>query len=213
MNPGKAGLVFHEPLLFELGGQNKRGVELPEMDLPIISDEELLGGNLRQSPNLPELSEPEVVRHFTRLSQWNYSLDGGFYPLGSCTMKYNPKINEDIAVPRSLIPDMMEQIQKISDKYNTQIVCFGHAGDGNIHVNIMTDENNGLAMEKAKAAIKKIFQTTIKMRGTLSGEHGIGNVKSAFIDMELGQKEIEIMKSIKKVFDPNNILNPHKIFQ
>ncbi|OGG95286.1 MAG: glycine dehydrogenase (aminomethyl-transferring) [Candidatus Lambdaproteobacteria bacterium RIFOXYD2_FULL_50_16] len=94
MNPGKAGLVFHEPLLFELGGQNKRGVELPEMDLPIISDEELLGGNLRQSPNLPELSEPEVVRHFTRLSQWNYSLDGGFYPLGSCTMKYNPKMAE-----------------------------------------------------------------------------------------------------------------------
>lgn len=122
------------------------------------------------------------------------------------------KINEDIAVPRSLIPDIMEKIQQLSDKYNTRIVCFGHAGDGNIHINIMTDENDKEAMKKARAAIKEIFEHTIKMRGTLSGEHGIGNVKSAYIDMELGKKEIELMKSVKKVFDPDNILNPHKLF-
>ncbi|MDT8445477.1 MAG: aminomethyl-transferring glycine dehydrogenase subunit GcvPB [bacterium] len=95
MSVGKHGMVFSEPLLFELKGGGKSGMDLPELDLPLIDAAELLPAEfLREAAELPELSEPEVVRHFTRLSQWNYSVDGGFYPLGSCTMKYNPKVNE-----------------------------------------------------------------------------------------------------------------------
>src|SRR3569833_3231203 len=87
-----------EPLLFEISRPGRLGVELPACDVPVKSIEELLpGASLRKSLDWPELSEPEVIRHFTHLSQDNYSIDSGFYPLGSCTMKYNPKINEDVA--------------------------------------------------------------------------------------------------------------------
>ncbi|MGO8672696.1 MAG: aminomethyl-transferring glycine dehydrogenase subunit GcvPB [Capsulimonadaceae bacterium] len=87
-----------EPLLFEISRPGRLGVELPDCDVPVRSLEALLpSGVLRDSLDLPELSEPEVIRHFTHLSQDNYSIDSGFYPLGSCTMKYNPKINEEVA--------------------------------------------------------------------------------------------------------------------
>ena len=122
------------------------------------------------------------------------------------------RINEDIAVPRSAIPEMLDRIRKISLKYNIPIVNFGHAGDGNIHVNIMTDESDKELMAKTHEAIEEILKNTIELNGTLSGEHGIGNVKAPYIGLEIGQVEIALMKSVKKVFDPNNILNPHKVF-
>ena len=86
-----------EPLLNEISRSGRIGVQLPSIDVPAQSLESLLGSSLRQDLPLPELSEPEVIRHFTHLSELNYSIDSGFYPLGSCTMKYNPKINEDVA--------------------------------------------------------------------------------------------------------------------
>jgi glycine dehydrogenase subunit 2 len=95
---GIQGLAFHEPLLFEQGSQGRRGCSLPENDVPEVKPERLLPKKLLRHdiPGFPELSEVEVVRHFTRLSQWNYGVDLGFYPLGSCTMKYSPKINEEV---------------------------------------------------------------------------------------------------------------------
>ena len=87
-----------EPLLFEISRPGRLGVELPECDVPARDMRDLLPGDaLRAHLPLPELSEPEVIRHYTHLSQHNYSIDSGFYPLGSCTMKYNPKINEEAA--------------------------------------------------------------------------------------------------------------------
>jgi len=97
MTASKPGLGFDEPLIFEYSESSNRGVELPETDVPLSSNPLAGSSLLRESTGLPNLSEPEVVRHFTRLSQWNYSLDGGFYPLGSCTMKYNPKFHETAA--------------------------------------------------------------------------------------------------------------------
>ena len=90
------GLVLKEPLLFELKNKGTTGVDLPPMDVNPVDPKESLEAELLRGEveSFPELSEPDVVRHFTRLSTWNYSLDGGFYPLGSCTMKYNPRINE-----------------------------------------------------------------------------------------------------------------------
>ena len=97
--PGRTGLVFREPLLFESSRPGRRGVPLDPPDVPAVEVARELGAELVRDdiPDFPELAELDVVRHFTRLSQWNYGIDTGFYPLGSCTMKYNPKVNEPIA--------------------------------------------------------------------------------------------------------------------
>jgi len=96
---GISGLIQDEQLLFEIGSPGRIGVSLPKTDVPEVVPEERVGLQFLRGDidGFPELSEPEVVRHFTRLSQWNYGVDTGFYPLGSCTMKYNPKIHEELA--------------------------------------------------------------------------------------------------------------------
>ncbi len=122
------------------------------------------------------------------------------------------KINEDIVVPRGLIPEMLNALKDISEKYKVKIVNFGHAGDGNIHVNVMTDKNDREEYERAKKSVKDIFAATLRLGGAISGEHGIGLTKRQYIGMELSGTGIEIMKGIKNVFDPNGIMNPGKIF-
>ena len=99
LNSGKKGNIHDEPLLFEKGRRGRKGFSVPEWDVPESDPGHLFSEDMIRSDieGFPELSEPEVVRHFTRLSQWNYCVDTGFYPLGSCTMKYNPRINEDVA--------------------------------------------------------------------------------------------------------------------
>ncbi len=115
-------------------------------------------------------------------------------------------------VPRSRIPDIIRKIEEIRDKYGIPIVNFGHAGDGNIHVNIMIDRSIPGESEKAEGAVREIFQATLDMGGTMSGEHGVGLSKSPYISMELSPEQIATMKAIKKALDPKNILNPGKIF-
>lgn len=127
--------------------------------------------------------------------------------------RVNPdKFNEDICVPRSKVPEMIRKIDRIADKYDIPIVNFGHAGDGNIHVNIMIDSKIPGQLEKAEQAIAEVFAGALELGGTMSGEHGVGIMKSPFIPMELAQNAIDYMKTIKKALDPNNILNPEKIF-
>jgi glycolate oxidase len=128
-------------------------------------------------------------------------------------VKLNPtKINEDITVPRSKVAEILRRVEAIGKRHNLIIVNFGHAGDGNIHVNVMIDKRRPGEEERAHAAVKEIFQATLDLGGTLSGEHGIGITKAPYIFMELGDMGLEVMKRIKKAFDPNNILNPGKIF-
>ncbi len=125
----------------------------------------------------------------------------------------NPdKLNEDIVVPRSKVPDIIREIEKIQQKYDIPIVNFGHAGDGNIHVNVMINKEVQGEEEKAHQAIREIFQATLDLHGTLSGEHGVGLAKQPYIEMELNNAQIKAMQSIKLALDPNNILNPGKIF-
>ena len=119
------------------------------------------------------------------------------------------KINEDIVVPRSRIPDILREIGEIAKRHDLLIVNFGHAGDGNIHTNIMIDEGNE---PKAEIAVKEIFEAVLRMKGSISGEHGIGLSKAAYLPMELGPDALKTMKRIKDALDPNNILNPGKIF-
>ncbi len=122
------------------------------------------------------------------------------------------KINEDVVVPRSKIPHLIHRIEEIKRKFLLTIISFGHAGDGNIHVNVMYDEKIPGEHEKAEQAIHEIFQEVLNLGGTISGEHGIGITKAPFLTMELNDSQIELMKKIKRVFDPNDILNPGKIF-
>ncbi|WP_420864678.1 FAD-binding oxidoreductase [Halarcobacter anaerophilus] len=122
------------------------------------------------------------------------------------------KLNEDISVPRSKLPEALDGIYAIGKKYGFNVPCFGHAGDGNIHVNVMVkDKNNPKEMEDGHKAIKEIFQFVVDLEGTLSGEHGIGLSKAPFMNIAFTQAEINLFKNIKKAFDPNNILNPHKM--
>ncbi|MEK6527389.1 MAG: FAD-linked oxidase C-terminal domain-containing protein, partial [Nitrospirota bacterium] len=103
-------------------------------------------------------------------------------------------------------------LKEIGIKYNLKIVNFGHAGDGNIHVNIMTDKNNKDEYQRAERSVKDIFEAALKLGGTISGEHGVGLTKSKYLGMEISPVGIKLMKEIKKVFDPKGILNPGKIF-
>ena len=133
--------------------------------------------------------------------------------ISAAIVKLNPtKVNEDITVPRSKVPDIINALHGIAEKYRLVIVNFGHAGDGNIHVNIMTNRKNKEEMERVEKAVEEIFRTTLNMGGTISGEHGIGITKAPFLKWEVGDTGIEVMKKIKASFDPNNILNPGKIF-
>ena len=125
----------------------------------------------------------------------------------------NPtKYNEDIVVPRSKVPDVIRSIEKIQLKYDIPIVNFGHAGDGNIHVNIMIDKEIPGMEAKAHEAIKEVFQAALDLNGTMSGEHGVGLSKAPYIELELSPDQIRTMKAVKHALDPNNILNPGKMF-
>ncbi|MCJ7599945.1 MAG: FAD-binding protein, partial [Desulfobulbaceae bacterium] len=118
------------------------------------------------------------------------------------------KISEDVVVPRSRIPELVLFVESLAAENGLTIFTFGHAGDGNIHVNIMLDKNEPQEVSRAETATKALFEQVIKLGGTLSGEHGIGITKAAFLPLELDAVSIEVMRGIKKFFDPNNILNP-----
>jgi glycolate oxidase len=122
------------------------------------------------------------------------------------------KISEDATVPRSKIPQMCARLQEIRDKYNVHLVVFGHAGDGNLHPNIICDKSDKEEMRRVEQAVAEIFKAAVELGGTLSGEHGIGTMKAPFMEMELGEVGLDMMKRIKKAWDPNNIMNPGKIF-
>jgi glycolate oxidase len=107
---------------------------------------------------------------------------------------------------------VVEKIRELREKTRLMMVSFGHAGDGNIHFNIMLDKNDPSALRRANWAVEALFRYTLEIGGTLSGEHGVGLSKQPYIDMEIGPDEKALMLRLKKAFDPAGILNPHKIF-
>ncbi|MCF6173490.1 MAG: glycolate oxidase subunit GlcD, partial [Campylobacteraceae bacterium] len=129
----------------------------------------------------------------------------------SITIYGSKKLNEDITVPRSKLPALLEEIDKISKKYDVKIPCFGHTGDGNVHTNVMVDGSDEKQLEIGHEAIVEVFKATVKLGGTLSGEHGIGLSKAPFMGLAFSDAEMNLFRSIKKAFDPNNILNPDKM--
>jgi len=128
-------------------------------------------------------------------------------------MKYGTlKINEDVVVPRSKVPELVARIEEIGKRHDTFVANFGHAGDGNIHVNFMCDREDQASIDRARKCVAETFELAVNLGGTISGEHGIGYVKAPYLNYAIDKPTLEIMKAIKKVFDPNGILNPGKMF-
>ncbi len=133
--------------------------------------------------------------------------------ISPATAKLSPyKTSEDVVVPRSLIPKLVNFCETLAKKFAITILTFGHAGDGNIHVNIMAADNSAEEKQKSTDAIKALFKKVLSMGGTLSGEHGVGITKSPYISLELDKTSIQVMQQLKQMFDKNNIMNPGKIF-
>jgi glycolate oxidase len=122
------------------------------------------------------------------------------------------KLNHDVVVPKGRIPDLFALVRRIERDYQLCIPCFGHAGDGNIHVNVMVDPTDTEAVRRAHEAEHVLFRGVVDLDGAISGEHGIGFSKKPFVTLELTGDEIALMKRVKAAFDPLNLLNPGKMF-
>ncbi len=122
------------------------------------------------------------------------------------------KINEDVVVPVDALPEFLTELTRLSNKYNVANVNFGHAGNGNIHVNLLVNPDNAGELNRAEQCLDEVFDLVIRLKGTLSGEHGVGSEKRAYVSKEIDVPTMALMRGIKRVFDPKNILNPGKLF-
>lgn len=189
--PENAGAL----LMIEIDGSD---IQLKE-DLPKIISSAKNAGTISITPATTEKEITELWK--TRKA------------LSPALRKVAPKkINEDVVVPVSNIPVLISGLDKLSQKYQIKIVNFGHAGNGNIHVNLLTDPDDKEKLAKAEKCLDEVFNLVLELNGTISGEHGIGIEKQNHITKEIEQKTMNLMKNIKKQFDPKNILNPGKIF-
>ncbi|HDH57129.1 MAG TPA: FAD-binding protein [Bacteroidetes bacterium] len=121
------------------------------------------------------------------------------------------KINEDVSVPRSKLPELLKQANRIGKRYGLMIPCFGHAGDGNIHVNVMYNPDDTLEKKRAFQAVEEVFREVVRLEGSISGEHGIGTVKRDYMRLQMASGELDTLRRIKEAFDPENLFNPGKI--
>ena len=186
-------------LLIEVDGNEKSTEEQGRNLLSLLADRQAYPGILqvRQAHNEKEVEDLWKARR----------------SISPATFKLKPhKIAEDVVVPKTKIPHLVDFTEKLSRELDIIILTFGHAGDGNIHVNIMLDKDDPEENRKGETAKRRLFEYVLSLSGTLSGEHGIGITKAPFLALELDETSLILMQKIKKVFDPNNILNPGKIF-
>jgi len=133
--------------------------------------------------------------------------------ISPATFRLRPrKVSEDVAVPLSAIPALVAGVKDLARRRGLPIICFGHAGDGNIHVNIMFDPADSREAGEVKGAVAELFRLVRGLKGTLSGEHGIGLTKAPYLGLELSPAAMALQRRLKQTFDPNNIMNPGKIF-
>lgn len=122
------------------------------------------------------------------------------------------KINEDVVVPVPRLGELVTAVESLADRYRIPIVSFGHAGNGNLHVNLMVHPDDAGEMARAHAALERLMAVVLELQGTISGEHGIGYEKRAFVPLEIPPDTLAAMRALKRLFDPNGILNPGKVF-
>ena len=186
-------------LLIEVDGDMHSTEEQGEKLLQLLADRQRYPGILevRQAHNEREVEDLWKARR----------------SISPATFKLRPhKISEDVVVPKTKIPQLVDFTENLSRELDIVILTFGHAGDGNIHVNIMVDKDNPEENQKGQTAKKRLFEHVMTLSGTLSGEHGIGMTKAPFLSLELDETSLALMRNIKSLFDPNNVLNPGKIF-
>ena len=197
--------------------KEKLGVELPEdAGALLIGD---VDGNVTQEVDLQlEILEASFKENGAQdfvVAEYGEARDKLWYARRnaspSITIFGSKKLNEDISVPRSMLPEALTRIYAVGEKYGFKVPCFGHAGDGNIHINVMVDGSNPKELEDGHHAIEEIFELVVEMGGTLSGEHGIGTSKAPFMQIAFSPLELALFRDIKQAFDPNNILNPGKM--
>ena len=122
------------------------------------------------------------------------------------------KLNHDVVVPKARVPDLFACVARLREELALTIACFGHVGDGNIHVNIMVDPNDSAAVDRARDGEQRLFEEVVRLEGAISGEHGIGLEKRSFMHLALSAEELALMRRLKTAFDPHGILNPGKMF-
>lgn len=133
--------------------------------------------------------------------------------LGIAVKSGGPYKEEDTVVPRAVLPDLLDRVKQLSRKYGFRAICYGHVGDGNLHVNILRDNlPDRVWQEEVPRAVEELFQFVVSKGGALSGEHGIGWVQRRYMPIQFAETELALMRQLKKVFDPKNLLNPGKIF-
>ncbi len=150
---------------------------------------------------------------FAETSQQKFDLWRARRSAGEAVKSHSIYKEEDTVVPRAELPKLLKGVKAIGKKYNFRSVCYGHAGDGNLHVNIIKEEMSDADWNtKVPLGIREIFELCVSLGGTISGEHGIGYVQKNYLDIAFNETQMNLMKGIKNLFDPNGILNPGKIF-
>lgn len=195
MLPEKISDTVQAMLIIEIDGNRKQVAAQCEQLRKLV--ETLPHCTLQQATNKEEIEKIWLARR---------SISPACFQLSSS------KTSEDVVVPRSKIPELVSFCEALSKKLDLTILTFGHAGDGNIHVNMMSHDDSATEQQKALTAKTELFHKVLSMNGTLSGEHGVGLTKSDFIHLELDAVNIRVMQQLKALFDPGNILNPGKIF-
>ena len=181
-------------------------IELDGNDLDVLYKEAEQLYELLQNYNIGELLLADTEAQKTEL--WKLRRNA------ANAVRYNSVYKEeDTVVPRAELPKLLKGVKEIGKRYGFKSVCYGHAGDGNLHVNIIKgDMSDDDWNNKLTEGIKEIFALCVKLGGTISGEHGIGLVQKPYIGIALGEVQLNLMRGIKKVFDPHGIMNPGKIF-
>ncbi len=181
-------------------------IELDGSNVAVASEGDLLTTFLTEQPGVLDIRQAKDKTESEQLWTARRAVSPSAFQL------HPDKISEDVVVPRSHIPQLVTYAQQLAHDLNLTIFTFGHAGDGNIHVNIMLDKSDKYQAKAGASAKDKIFAKVVELCGTISGEHGIGITKARAMGLEIDPQTIQAMQLIKQAFDPDNILNPGKIF-
>lgn len=176
-------------------------IEVDGSEYSIRQDTDALA-RAAQTEGLLEIHTAETQEEISRLWKTRKALSPALRNIAP------KKINEDVVVPVSCIPNLIESLQKLSQESGITIVNFGHAGNGNIHVNLLLDPDDPKQLKAGEYCLKSLFSLVLSLGGTLSGEHGIGVVKREFVEQEIEPVSLNLMRAIKRQFDPHLILNP-----
>jgi D-lactate dehydrogenase len=180
-------------------------IEVDGSDSALVEDVEIMK-KAAQHPGLLDLAVAQTQAEADHLWAIRKSLSQALRSLSP------HKINEDVVVPISHLPDLLEYTQLLSKQFSIPIVNFGHGGNGNIHVNLLVDPFDPIQGPRAKECLNLLFNKVIELKGCLSGEHGIGIEKRDYLDKEIPSATLQLMQKIKKQCDPKGILNPGKLF-